>query len=471
MSVIAALLVAFPWVVVILPKLVTSIVEGSPLASIVAIWSLAFGCIAPVALDPGFYQGLSTSPSNTSALAWQLFLAVAMLLCLALLLAVPQRGWRTSRVALAAVALWGVLAVSSVIQGQNVMNLGITIGIALIVGSSQASCENLLWHGRAILRTVIALSLALWALAPNDVMRSAVGGGRDLLGIGQLMGATTHPNALGPIAAVAFLIEIFNRPQSRYRGVFMVAALVCLVFAQSRSGWAAALVGLLVLWGARGEAAHARTARLAVMVPAGLATVGVLLLGIQSIDADVLLSGRVQIWTTLWPLFLSSPIIGHGIEVLSVENRSGMGWIVSEHAGQAHNQVVQTLIDSGLLGVIALCTLTAVLFGRALNSATMSRPLLLAVLSAGGVVTLVEAPLKSQLSGVSFVVILILALLSSREATPAGASRYERPGHPARRPITSAGPLRAARDMRKPRSARNSIGLTGQASMSSATCT
>ena len=77
--------------------------------------------------------------------------------------------------------------------------------------------------------------------------------------------------------------------------------------------------------------------------------VGEYLLRGQSMDQFLTLSGRTELWQGAYELFLKQPILGHGY----VASRSILLGVES-WAGEAHNALVESLLDLGLIGTILI---------------------------------------------------------------------------------------------------------------------
>lgn len=242
---------------------------------------------------------------------------------------------------------------------------------------------------RRILLAYVWLSLLGILLAPSAVLDQG-GAARNTLLPGlaeRLVGITPHPNALGPAAAVALLL-VLNSQRGWRRGLNATAAVVVLIATDSRVTMVGTLASLMVLFvyrQPRGRGPRLVLTALVVMIP---------LVSVLSVNSpagplaslsggDVYagdlktVNGRTKVWAITMKEWRENPLLGYGPSLWDPEYRSqyrGLEWV-----GQAHNQFVQSVGDSGVVGFIGLLVYVAGLVVTGFRTAVRSRGLTLAL--------------------------------------------------------------------------------------------
>ena len=180
-----------------------------------------------------------------------------------------------------------------------------------------------------------------------------------------------------------------------------------LVLTQSKTAWAAGVVILLVVWCplALRRAFNAASA-VQQFNRAVWSTVGVIALLILSGGAlvafDVIdkllsktdlmtLTGRTEIWTITLEAWKDNPLFGFGPGVWGAERQQRFQMF---HVGHAHNQIVQSLGEAGLVGLLFLCSYLGVLLYAAMRRFEVSRGVVLTLLMLVAVRCVTEAPLS-----------------------------------------------------------------------------
>lgn len=69
----------------------------------------------------------------------------------------------------------------------------------------------------------------------------------------------------------------------------------------------------------------------------------------QSAEEFLTLTGRIELWRHAYAVILDRPLFGHGYQAARIIGLRFAAW-----AGEAHNAVVQTLLDFGVLGILLL---------------------------------------------------------------------------------------------------------------------
>ena len=226
----------------------------------------------------------------------------------------------------------------------------------------------------------------------------------------RLFGLASHANTLGPAALLAIVLELYA-PSSRpiARSLHLLAALLVILLAQSRTAWGAGLalvacVGVPVALSMASLRPHRpRAFRRATWTLLGcIAALIVLSMALSSHGAiDALarklelatLNGRMLIWDITLQAWHENPAFGWGPEVWGLERQWRFHMF---HVGHAHNQVVQTLGEAGLAGLALLAFYVGVLATAALSRFTASRGLLLALLVVLAARFVTEAPMRAE---------------------------------------------------------------------------
>ena len=193
-------------------------------------------------------------------------------------------------------------------------------------------------------------------------------------GISQrLYGLTDHANSLGIVAAAALIIEL--SPMVRARPSIIIAAchLATLILAQSKTAWIAALICILfVRWSwIKSRIFDGDGWRATIGVGIALCFLSALVVAVVGfgISFDKLtqslsdtgiytFTGRTEIWRVTLDEFFKSPVYGYGPSLWDMQFRIERGML---GAGQAHNQFIQTLGQSGGLGAFSMLVYIGVL--------------------------------------------------------------------------------------------------------------
>jgi len=244
----------------------------------------------------------------------------------------------------------------------------------------------------------------------------------------RLYGVTSHPNALGPIAFLLLLLELYSPSRSPLHWPVLGLALANFLLAQSMTAWLTAFAVMVIAYlpyrfmafQTRADG-HASALKMSLILVVGLIGLIFALVngGVDRLfSEDVLtLTGRTAIWTDTLAEFKLYPVFGYGPDLWGVEYRIRAGKLF---AGQAHNQFIQTLGESGLVGFTLLLMYLGVLLNMALHSFRTSRGLSLALYTIIIVQCITEAPLRGVLNDWPFFIhatLLIVLVSYSRHAT------------------------------------------------------
>jgi O-antigen ligase len=263
----------------------------------------------------------------------------------------------------------------------------------------------------------------------------------------RLYGLAPHANSLGPIALLGMALEL--QAPSRWpllRWLALASACAVFVLAQSKTVWATVPMLLVLVWlpltlshsGAGGDAG--RDFRRKVLALSGMIAVLVLLAaGIVAFDVvdfiehrgDLLsLTGRTQIWDITLQAWRQNVLFGYGAGIWGPERQREFQMY---YVGQAHNQVVQTLGEAGLVGLMLLAVYLGALLITAIRSFSASRGIVLMLLTLMLVRCVTEAPMRAEgiLSWNTFVHVLLLVTACHFMRTPrAGAAPARRGASP-----------------------------------------
>ena len=260
----------------------------------------------------------------------------------------------------------------------------------------------------------------------------------------RLQAIMSHPNMLA--AHLNVLLPFGAAVWVKARGcvarvalaTWLVLMLVLLLATSSRGAWiatafaAAVMVLLMVLdrpdWVAdRWRRLQGRPVYLGLLVVlvAGVLTAGGILVVLQGRHPQhgPLFSSRQALWRPVWAVLLQSPLLGTGLATYAgqaMRIHSIPPWPLYNHA---HSFPLNTLLESGLLGALALGAFAVVVARSALlewrGLPRGSRYWLIAAvagLAATAIHSLFETP--QVIAGFSLLIVLVLALIETRSPPP-----------------------------------------------------
>lgn len=321
-------------------------------------------------------------------------------------------------------------------------DLYLPVVLAAIFYQRVERLDVVLAAARWVLFTLLAGSLIAAVVAPDFVLHRPEPG--MIPGIDwRLYGLTAHANTIGPAALLAIVIEVYSPSRFRHMRVALLGcAGAVLLLAQSRTAWAAAFAIVFFVFvplalrpatvpADRHVAFRRASATLvACMVVAIALVVGMSAFGFGETLARKLelntLNGRLVIWDITLQAWNENPIFGYGADIWGTDRRWRFHML---HVGHAHNQVVQTLGESGIAGLALLCVYVGLLFRVALIRFAQSRGLVLALLIILFARFVTEAPMRAEgpLSWSAFLHILVVAAAchALRQARNAPAAQFE----------------------------------------------
>ncbi len=225
----------------------------------------------------------------------------------------------------------------------------------------------------------------------------------------RLFGLTPHANALGPIALVAVVLEFHQPFKLRLlHWLNLGTAMAALLMAQSKTAWAAAVFMVVVVWvplrlrrALSGATPNNRFSRLVWFIWLVIAALLLVAAGAVAFDlfdkllgsANVMtVTGRTEIWDITLRAWKENLLFGFGPQVWGAARQLKFQMF---HVGHAHNQLIQTLGEAGIAGLLMLLTYLAVLLHAALRTFTASRGVVMTLLVLLAVRCVTEAPLSS----------------------------------------------------------------------------
>lgn len=311
------------------------------------------------------------------------------------------------------------------------------VGTAIILLSS--NIDGRFWLGlRWLLLIPTGGSLIALAVSPSF---AALTGYRSLVpGMSiRLYGLAEHANAIGMVAAAALLVEVaLGRCKSLGSVVAVLIHSAVVILSQSKTVWLA--LPLLLASGIFIESRRRLVVskRWSADVLASifvLISVCTLLVGVYAFLSGRFgsrlasigvfsLTGRDEIWDVTITEFLRNPWTGYGPSLWGPEFRFQHGLLA---AGQAHNQFIQTLGQSGVIGSTCLIVYILVL-ASAIYAKKSSRQVLGLML--GGLVLIrciTEAPLRmAGVTGWENILHILLLVIAVSVSSAAGSGRVGR---------------------------------------------
>jgi len=177
------------------------------------------------------------------------------------------------------------------------------------------------------------------------------------LGIpGRNYGIFAHPNVLGEVSVVSFLYNLSSKSKLTYK-LYLIIPLTCILKSGSRTSIIGLLLGTTIFFLFRSKVLSKAKQKVKFEFPliVGLFLSGIFLV-LTSFLVNVIayldpssLTSRVSIWQTSLELTRDHPLIGMGWgwQYRAVESQFLNTWEAS-----AHNQILEVLFSSGILGLI-----------------------------------------------------------------------------------------------------------------------
>ncbi len=156
-------------------------------------------------------------------------------------------------------------------------------------------------------------------------------------------------------------------------GLWLAAALACLLFTYSKGGWVAFAVGMVAFAAMLGKSLLARHARLLVGIAAAAAAGFALLLAVRVVPVqifrDALTSGDVRLgyWQGALAMARDHPVGGVGLGTFG-DHFPRYRPLLAHPAQDAHNDYLQVLAELGVPGLLAFLWLWAAYLRNALRT-------------------------------------------------------------------------------------------------------
>jgi O-antigen ligase len=382
-------------------------VDGSTF--VLLLWLIAAATVLPGAVDLPFLRNAVPTASQLDSLVGRAtFAALGLVAAFTILARIA--GPRPAPVFAALAWMWGVLLLVSLIMGDSDVDL-VRSFVLLLVPIALSLCRielpRLLWHAKVILRVYLVLCLAPLLVTPAYAWFPSTK--RQWLEVPQFVGVALHPNSLAPMAALAFLLELASGGRRYLRWTFGALALVVLVLTQSRSGWAAGVLGLLIVaLVPRGRIGPHRTLLLLQCV-IGVALVVYFV--VSEHESEDITNGRLGLWNAIIDRAGQWWLVGNGNDAFGATNRSANGF--ADWVGSAHNQFLDSVFTGGILALAPLVVLVVVCAAWALRPGPQRR-IAVAAFAVLFIVMMFESPLRPSIAtGFLPMSVIVLAFVSA----------------------------------------------------------
>jgi hypothetical protein len=229
----------------------------------------------------------------------------------------------------------------------------------------------------------VALAEASGAPVVGDLLNAVHDGDIPIGDVPRVASTLSHPNAAAMLLELVLplLVAAAWTASPRRRGPLVVAAMatmLAIVLTFSRAGIVTALVALGLLGVLAARSGQRRwllsTAAIALVVPLALAWTGVVDAGLERRllagldEASTLQPPRTQFWSVATEMLSDRPVLGVGPD--------NFRWRFTDYAGigadnlgiHAHDQYLEALADTGVLGFVSLCWLLGALVLCSLRS-------------------------------------------------------------------------------------------------------
>jgi O-antigen ligase len=384
---------------------------------------------------------LSESPTGSSAVtAWtsrfaSVFLVLSSLeRIFSVWLSREKRTLTAIVLAIAFIAFWLATVAAPAFLGRHRFathdNLyPLLIGWAAIQFSASESKAALIAARNGTLLFILLGYLVL-PFKPHMVMETGYTQGY-IPGLPRFAGLAPHAVALGLLVQIALLL-IWQYPFKRVwvNRCAWILCLSALFLAQSKTAWVSFALSAAIMLMYR----NAGTVRRRLFDPARpqllVAAIAVLLIGVMFIAGvsvfgevgsnvrDYLdsaegsqlmtLTGREKIWAIALNEFYANPLFGYGPSLFSPDYRQSIGMPFATHG---HNQLIDTLGRSGLVGTVALISYFVILTVLAVKYASATRGLSLAVYTVLALRCVSEVPLAITTNTQEFAAHLTLLIV------------------------------------------------------------
>ena len=287
--------------------------------------------------------------------------------------------------------------------------VGFAFGLFMVATALFSSWFAAIWGWPLFARTT-ALSLGLFFTVGTGV---ALIFGEPLVS-DRFRGLADNPTAAGILALIALFTTVIgyaDRPP--VAAVLISISAATMYFANARTAILATVIGLAIIGFGRASS----SGRLAMLAAGFVALLAVLAIAVADPSADELIvrepgaeaelasfNGRIQLWELATEAIQERPVVGRGLfssrdlyGSFRFEGRLDWG------ANESHNLAIQTLVESGVIGLVLLVSAVGSL-GAALIRSRSIREL------GFGVALLVNAQTESMMTTPTVAWIVVLGL-------------------------------------------------------------
>jgi O-antigen ligase len=251
-----------------------------------------------------------------------------------------------------------------------------TVTLSLLAVDDRWDKDTVVKSGRNAFLIIIIASFMVLAIKPTMALEQNYNGFLPFVNF-RYWGLASHANSLGPIA-IGLLLLLHLKPFKKlWLNLIVIAfAITTLALSQSKTTLLASIFVLLVMILA--NFIHSKKPEKGLMSWKVTEVIKLFLfifcfvalififtywdlntINVSSSEAQKLssLSGRTAIWQVAFSEWRASPIFGYGPGLFDIEHRVNLGMNFAFHA---HNQFIQTLAQSGIVGIIGLICFLAI---------------------------------------------------------------------------------------------------------------
>ena len=306
--------------------------------------------------------------------------------------------------------------------------------------------EKILDASRNALFLFILMGVALIPVMPSLVMDASYRQGL-IPGLPRHGGLAPHPVAMGMFAVTALLC-LWCRPFAHrwLNGPAWILGLGVLFIAQSKTAWIAFLLCAISMLAVRNgpnawrRLGDPKEGAFGVVVCLSAIAIALLLLWaivLANVGADIAsffetaqgaqlvsMTGRDQIWTIAMEEWRANPLFGYGPGLWTEQFRMSIGM---PNATNAHNQFMDTLARSGVVGATGLVFYALVLMVLSVRYARATQGLSLALFLALALLSVSEVPLILFGYGTELFAHLLLVITLASAASARAPAAEARP--------------------------------------------
>ncbi|MFE4814810.1 O-antigen ligase family protein [Peribacillus simplex] len=227
-------------------------------------------------------------------------------------------------------------------------------------------------------------SLFFWIISPAWVLditySQGLIAGFDI----RFSGLTSHGNSLGPLIGVYLILDMYLPSKFPWRILHNFFALFILLLTQSKTVWVLVVISYLVyviynklLW------KKGREKLLAISITSLIIAFTFLVLLLFNIPHQLELfivknnimefTGRRIIWEITMQSWMLNPLFGYGLELWGPEMQQRYLDILKFAPGTAHNQLMQSLGESGIIGLLGLVFYTFIFLRYSIKYAKQTK--------------------------------------------------------------------------------------------------